>query len=97
MYLANIFILLTCCPGLYTADMFRLSCISKETLAKIHHGHQGIQRCQARVMTSVWWPGVSQAVETYVKHCSHCQKKYVPPKEPRPYYPQHCQVVLGTG
>ena len=48
----------------------------------IHHGHQGIQRCQARVKTSVWWPGVSQAVEVYVKNCSHCQKRYVPPKEP---------------
>ena len=56
--------------------------LRKETLAKIHHGHQGIQRCQARVKTSVWWPGVSQAVEVYVKNCSHCQKRYVPPKEP---------------
>ena len=25
---------------------------------------------------------VSQAVETYVKNCSHCQKRYVSPKEP---------------
>ena len=56
--------------------------LRKETLAKIHHGHQGIQRCQARVTTSVWWPGVSQVVEAYVKNCSHCQKRYVPPKEP---------------
>ena len=67
---------------LYGSCIVVPSKLHKETQAKIHHGHQGIQRCQARVMTSVWWPGVSQAVETYVKHCSHCQKKYVPPKEP---------------
>ena len=56
--------------------------LCKETLAKIHHSHQGIQRCHCHVMTSVWWTGISQAVETYVKHCAHCQKRYVSPKEP---------------
>ena len=56
--------------------------LRSETLAKIHQGHQGIQRCHLRIMSSIWWPGVSQAVETYVKHCSHCQKRYVPPREP---------------
>ena len=56
--------------------------LHNETLAKIHQGHQGIQRCLLRIKSSVWWPGVSQTVETFVKHCSHCQKMYVPPKEP---------------
>ena len=60
---------------LYGSHIVVPSKLRKETLAKI-------QRCQARVKTSVWWPGVSQAVEVYVKNCSHCQKRYVPPKEP---------------
>ena len=64
---------------LYGSCIIVPSKLRKETLAKIHRGHQGIQRCQACVMTSVWGPGVGQVVETYVKHCSHCQKKYVPP------------------
>ena len=46
--------------------------LCNETLAKIHQGHQGIQRCLLRIKSSVWWPGVSQAVETFVKHWSHC-------------------------
>ena len=36
--------------------------LRSETLAKIHQGHQGIQRCHLRIISSVWWPGVSQAV-----------------------------------
>ena len=53
-----------------------------ETLYKIHHGHQGINRCLLRSMSSVWWPGVSKAVETYVKNCPHCQKTFTTPREP---------------
>jgi len=33
-------------------------------------------------MSSVWWPGVSKAVETYVKNCPQCQKTFTPPREP---------------
>lgn len=29
-----------------------------ETLAKLHQGHQGIQRCCLQPATSVWWPGM---------------------------------------
>ena len=32
--------------------------LRKETLRKIHEGHQGIGRCHIRVRESVWWPGV---------------------------------------
>ena len=53
-----------------------------QTLYKIHHGHQGINRCLLRSMSSVWWPGVSKAIETYVKNCPHCQKTFTPPREP---------------
>ena len=53
-----------------------------ETLAKIHRGHQGIQRYLLCMKSSIWWPGVSHEVETYVQCCSHCQKMHEPPREP---------------
>ena len=56
--------------------------LRNETLHKIHQGHQGIQRCRLRIASSVWWPGVSKAIESYVKNCPQCLKSYTPPKEP---------------
>ena len=53
-----------------------------EILMKIHHGHQGIQRCRLRVSSSVWWPGVSKQVESFVRRCSTCMKNTPPPVEP---------------
>ena len=46
----------------------------QETLEKIHHGHQGIQRCRLWVASSVWWPGVSSAIEQFVQSCPTCQR-----------------------
>ena len=56
--------------------------LRNETLHKIHQGHQGIQRCRLRIASSVWWPGVSKAIESYVKNCPQCLKLCIPPKEP---------------
>jgi len=41
-------------------------CMCQKTLEKIHHGHQGIQRSKLRVASSIWWPGVSKAVENFI-------------------------------
>ena len=46
----------------------------RETLAKIQHGHQGIQRCRLHVASSVWWPGVTSTIEQFVQACPTCQK-----------------------
>ncbi len=40
-----------------------------ETLAKIHEGHQGIQRCRSRANSSVWWPGLSKQIMQMVRSC----------------------------
>ena len=53
-----------------------------EILMKIHHGHQGIQRCRLRVSSSVWWPGISKQVENFVTRCPTCMKNTPPPVEP---------------
>ena len=39
--------------------------LQRETLQKIHNGHQGIQRCLSRVASSVRWSGISQQVPHY--------------------------------
>ena len=46
----------------------------QETLAKIHHGHRGIQCCRLRVASLVWWPGVTSAIKQFVQACPICQR-----------------------
>ena len=67
---------------LYQARIVVPSEMRQETLNRIHHGHQGIQRCKLRVAFSVWWPGVSSAIEQFVQSYPVCQKLTIPPKEP---------------
>ena len=67
----------------------------QQTLAKIHNGHQGIQRCRLRVASSVWWPVVANAIEQFVQSCPTCQRLTVPHREPllttpSPSYPWEC-------
>ena len=54
----------------------------QEILAKIHQGHQGIQRCHLRAKHSVWWPGISAQLEKYIANCPECIKNKMLPKEP---------------
>ncbi len=49
---------------------------------KDHSGHQGFVRCRLRVAQSVWWPGASKTMETFVTHCPECQKSTAPHREP---------------
>ena len=51
-------------------------------MQKIHAGHQGIERCRARIASSVWWPGVSQQIAQTVHQCAECAKNSTPNKEP---------------
>jgi hypothetical protein len=41
-------------------------------LQKIHEGHFGITKCRLRARESVWWPGISSAIEDMVKSCHVC-------------------------
>ena len=56
--------------------------LRQHTLEKIHQGHQGIQKCRMRVFASVWWPGVSKAIEDFVQSCPVCEKTVMLPREP---------------
>ena len=52
--------------------------LQEETKQKIHAGHQGIERCRARVTSFVWWPGVSQHIAQTVQQCGECAKNSTP-------------------
>ena len=75
---------LTICNDLlmYKSRIVVPNVLREETLAKIHTGHQGIERCRMRVATSVWWPGVSQEVREVVERCKECTKEAPKRKEP---------------
>ena len=53
-----------------------------EILDCIHRGHLGINKCSARARMSVWWPGLSVAIEDMVKARFTCAKELPEPKEP---------------
>ena len=56
--------------------------MQRETLNKLHGGHQGIERCRQRARISVWWPGISNQIKEMIRHCSHCSKEKTQWKEP---------------
>ena len=44
----------------------------RNTLDKVHTGHEGISKCRERARQSVWWPGLSKQLEELVKSCPDC-------------------------
>ena len=52
------------------------------TLQKLHSGHQGMERCRLRALSSVWWPGLTNDIRHMILHCPECLKKSTPPSEP---------------
>jgi hypothetical protein len=48
--------------------------LRQEMLTKLHEGHLGIEKCQARARQVLYWPGISRDIENLVKKCSVCQE-----------------------
>ena len=67
-------------------------------MQKIHQGNQGIEKCCLRVSASVWWPGVSREMQTFVQKCSTCRQQASMSKEPMipTPLPQHPWERVGT-
>ena len=53
-----------------------------DMLNKIHHGHFGMTKCRARTQQSVWWPGLSLAIQDLVGNCSTCREQLPDQREP---------------
>ena len=56
--------------------------LREQKLTKVHQGHQGIRHCHSKILSSVWWLGVTREMEHFVKQCPECQKSTTPPVEP---------------
>ena len=67
---------------LYNTRIVVPKSLRKETLDKIHRGHQGIERCRARARMAVWWPGLSKEIVDLVKSCQECTKRFTLKHEP---------------
>ena len=91
---------LTFCDGLllYGSRIVVPKQLQQETLTKINQGHQGIEKFRLRVSTSVWWPGVSRAMEKFVQQCAICRQQTPLTKEPliSTPLPKHPWERVGT-
>ena len=83
--------------------------LQKQTLEKIHNGHQGIQKRRSRASTAMWWPGMSNQISTVVKSCVECSKHarlncepmITTPLPEHPWQvvgsPQRRNILIGSG
>ena len=54
-----------------------------DMLKKIHEGHLGIEKCQARARQVMYWPNINNDIENHIGRCGTCQKhRYKQAKEP---------------
>ena len=72
--------------------------LQRETLERIHAGHQGIERCRARVTVSVWWPGVMHSIAQWVQNCRECAEQAKNKREPliATPLPEYPWQLVGT-
>ena len=46
--------------------------LRSETLCKLHHSHQGIEKTKRLARESIFWPGISKQIEDHVSQCETC-------------------------
>ena len=56
--------------------------LQSDILDKLHTGHQGLVKCKERARISVWWPGINNDIECYIKKCKICCQSQQPKFEP---------------
>ncbi|XP_033741633.1 uncharacterized protein LOC117328046 [Pecten maximus] len=57
-----------------------------EVLSILHSAHQGVSKMIARAESSVFWPGITRAINTVRLECNHCNR--IAPSNPSaPPYP----------
>ncbi|KAK4316648.1 hypothetical protein Pmani_012213 [Petrolisthes manimaculis] len=48
--------------------------LRRETLARLHDGHQGMERTKRRARQTIYWPGIDRDIENIVSGCSRCRQ-----------------------
>ena len=54
-------------------------------LVELHGGHQGVLRMKSLARSLMWWPGMDNAIEDMVRHCSDCQRAQASPPSAPPH------------
>ena len=68
---------------LYGVRLYVPKSLRPALLVRMHEAHQGISRMQARARLALYWPGIDEDVENFVRACRHCiERQAKPPKEP---------------
>ena len=57
----------------------------EHVLHQLHEGHPGVARMKNLARMYVWWPGISNSIETAVRQCVECQQQQSTP----PVVPLH--------
>ena len=85
---------LTVCDNLllYNSRIVVPKSMQKETISRIHEGHQGVDKCRLRVQDSVWWPGVTSQVQQ-LRSVERAHKKH--DSERNPSFQLHFQTIHG--
>jgi transposase InsO family protein len=74
-------------------------CQQPEILTKIHEAHQGVNKCQLRAKSCVYWQNINKDIESLVKACPICQEcaKSQPPEPLHPHdIPSRAWQIIGT-
>ena len=56
--------------------------LQKDTLQRLHDGHQGIAKCRLWARSSVWWPGISSDINNFIHQCDICCENFQLTTEP---------------
>jgi hypothetical protein len=62
------------------------SALRPQMLKMIHEGHQGIVKCKSLARYTLYWPGISKDIDTFVKSCLLCAK-FAPSQRRQPLVP----------
>ena len=71
---------------LYGSRIMVPKSLRRETLSKIHNGHQGIQRCRLWANISVCWPGISMRSKTWSNNAPPVLDNSLPGKSQLSYH-----------
>lgn len=55
--------------------------LKERVLCYVHENHTGIVKMKMLARSYIWWPGISENIESYVKNCKACQQTRNVPKE----------------
>ncbi len=70
----------------YGCRLFIPTLFRSTILGRLHEAHQGVTRSKDRARLSIYWPGIDQAIESYIANCKFCQDSL----------PSHCREPIIT-